>query len=370
MDSIPTVVVGAGAVGLACAVALARRGRWVVVLEREARYGRGTSSRNSGVIHAGLYYAPGSLKAVLCLEGREQLYAYARERAVPHRRCGKLVVAATPEEQPRLEAIAVTARANGADDVELIDARALRRRAPGVEGVAALWSPSTGVVDVHGLMDALAAEAAGLGVDFAFGRSIRGARREAGLWQLETVGAAGEVEAIEAERVVNSAGLYADQVAALALAPDDAAELVLDWTKGNYFTIRPGAYAPVDCLVYPCPLPELRGLGIHLTLDVDGGQRLGPDVEAMPRRVEDYAVDPARGEAFLAAGRRYLPHLAAGDLEPAFAGIRPQRRQAGPRDFYIAEESARGAPGWIDLVGIESPGLTAALAIADRVARL
>ena len=363
---LPTLVIGAGVVGLTCAVALARAGRWVVIVDRERHYGRGTSSRNSGVIHAGLYYEPGSLKAKLCVDGRERLYGYARERGVPHRRCGKVVVATEASELGHIEAIAARARANGVHDVELIGADELHRLAPPVCGVGALFSPSTGIVDVHALMDALATDATRAGVDFVLGTSLEAASLGPGGWRIALRSATGEVEEAEVEWVVNCAGLYADEVATLALPPAAAEALRLDWTRGNYFSIRPAGAAPVDLLVYPCP-PRDRGLGIHLTLDMDGGQRLGPDVEVLPARVEDYSVDPARGGAFLAAARRYLPHLTADDLAPAFAGIRPQRRMPVPRDFYVAEESAAGAPHWLNLVGIESPGLTAAFALAEMV---
>ena len=362
----PTLVVGAGVVGLACAVELARAGRWVVLTERERRYGRGTSSRNSGVIHAGLYYQPGSRKARLCVHGRDRLYAYAREKDVAHRRCGKLVVATTPEEVPELEALAARARANGVDDVELVGAVGLRREAPGVAGVAALRSPSTGIVDPHALMDALAADALRLGAGFVYHSRVVGAEPIDGGWRVSVRSPAGEVEEVEAEWVVNAAGLYADEVAGLVVPDVAGAGLGTDWVKGNYFSIRPAARAPVDQLLYPCPLHDLRGLGIHLTLDLDGGQRLGPDVDMLPERREDYAVDPALRDVFLAAARTYLPHLTADDLAPAFAGIRAQRRVPGYRDFHIGVD----APGWVNLVAIDSPGLTAALAIAREVAGL
>ncbi len=366
----PTLVIGAGVIGLACAVELARAGHWVVLTEREARHGRGTSSRNSGVIHAGLYYQPGSLKAALCVEGRDRLYTYARQKDIPHRRCGKLVVATLPEEVPELEALAARARANGVDDVELIGQAEVRRLAPCVTAVAALRSPSTGIIDPHALMDALAGDAVSLGVGFVYHSRVVGAEPIEAGWRVSVESPSGEVEEVEAAWVVNAAGLYADEVAAIVVPDVVAAGLATDWVKGNYFSIRPAGHAPVDCLVYPCPRRDLRGLGIHLTLDLDGGQRLGPDVEMLPDRVERYDVDPALRDLYLAAVRTYLPHLTAEDLEPAFAGIRPQRRVSGYRDFYIAHEAERGAPGWVNMVAIDSPGLTAALAIADRLSRL
>jgi L-2-hydroxyglutarate oxidase LhgO len=387
-DGRPVVVIGAGVVGLACARALARAGHWVLVLEREGKYGRGTSSRSSGVIHAGIYYRPGSLKAALCLEGRERLYAYALERGVPHRRCGKLIVATSPAEIPELEALRAQASANGVE-LEEVGRGWLRRRAPGVTAVpgGGLWSPETGIVDAHGFMDALVGDAAAAGADVVCQASVVAAEAVGDGWRLgvrrgdagtrrhgdgatsafPSTSESGATETIEAARVINAAGLYADDVARLVLPDVDARGLALEWSKGNYFAIRTGARAPVDCLVYPCPQPERHTLGVHLTLDLDGAQRLGPDVEALAARVEDYGVDPGRAPAFLEAARRYLPHLTPDDLSPAYAGIRPARRNlAGYGDFHIAED----LPGWVNLVGMDSPGLTAALAIGRVVAEL
>lgn len=425
-DDRPVVVVGAGVVGLACARALARAGHWVVLLERERRHGQGTSSRSSGVIHAGLYYATGSLKATLCVEGRERLYAYAAERSVPHRKCGKLIVATSSAELPALQALQAKAHANGVH-LQAVGPERLRKLAPGVTAVAGLWSPETGIIDAHALMDALAADAAEAGAVLVTAARVVGAQALEGGWGLTVErgsGTAGEggtttspaasasaapatvadpealaapgkgfapspppplapsagsapgpgprtaaLETIEARCVVNAAGLYADEIARLVVPDADERGLRLDWVKGNYFSIRPSARAPVSCLVYPCPQPERHTLGVHLTLDLDDGQRLGPDVEPLPEpargepRVEDYHVDPARGDAFLAAARRYLPHLVREDLEPAYAGIRPLRRLEGFGDFHIRLD----APGWVNLVGIDSPGLTSCLAIGRVV---
>lgn len=365
----PVVVVGAGVVGLACAAELARRGHWVLVLERQDAYGTGTSSRNSEVIHAGIYYEPGSLKARLCVEGRDRLYHYLRRRDLPHRRCGKLIVATEAAEIPQLEAIAARARQNGVEDLEWLDASGVRALAPDVRAVAALRSPSTGILDVHAFMHALARDVREGGGDFLFRATLLGAEPARDGWRLRVRDASGAEEEIEAAGVVNSAGLYADDVARLVLPAEQAAALRQEWVKGSYFSIRPGAAVRASQLVYPCPHPELRGLGVHLTLDLAGGQRLGPDVEILGARVEDYAVDDRRRHEFFAAAKRYLPRLEPDDLTPGYSGLRPQRVVTGGfRDFYVSNEERFGLAGWVNLIGIESPGLTCALAIGWYVA--
>lgn len=368
---LPALVVGGGVVGLACAAELARRGWWTVLVEREPTYGRGTSSRNSEVVHAGIYYQPGSLKARLCVEGRDRLYAYLAARGVPHDRCGKLIVATEEAELPELEKIAARAAANGVHDLRWLSAAEVRAAEPGVRAVAALESPSTGIVDAHALMHALAGDAQQAGADFAFGTEVAGVARSADGWTVTVRDAAGAEDEVEAGLVVNAAGLYADRVARLALPDANGALPTQEWVKGNYFSVRPGSAVRARRLIYPCPHPDLRGLGTHLTLDLAGGQRLGPDVERLPEAVEDYRVDEGRRRAFYEAALRFLPGLVEDDLSPAYSGLRPQVEAVdGFRDFYLAREDARGAPGWINLIGIESPGLTCALAIAERVAAL
>jgi L-2-hydroxyglutarate oxidase LhgO len=370
MSGSQAIVVGAGVVGLACAAALAREGWGVVVIDAEPTYGRGTSSRNSEVVHAGIYYEPGSLKAELCVEGRDRLYRYAAERDVPHRRCGKLIVATEPDDLPRLEALAERARVNGVTTLEWLEPADVTALEPSVRSIGALLSPDTGIIDVHELMHALAADAQRAGVDFAFRSRLVGAEPRNGGWEVAIEDAAGEIDRLEVDVVVNCAGLHSDRVAALVL--DDAAlePLRMGWVKGNYFSVRAGSAVRASRLIYPAPHPELKGLGIHLTLDLAGGQRLGPDVEVLAERSEGYDVDASRAAAFAEAARRYLPDLSAEDLSPGYSGLRPQLLRSGFRDFYIAEESANGAPGWINLVAIESPGLTCALAIGSRVAGL
>jgi L-2-hydroxyglutarate oxidase LhgO len=357
-------VVGAGVLGLACAVSLARRGETVVVLEQHGGPGRETSSRNSGVVHAGMYYPPGSLKARLCVEGRERLYRWCQGRGVPHRRTGKLVVATEEAEILALEALTARGRANGAGALRLLDAAELGRREPAMRGLAALWSPESGLVDAHGVVHGLLAEARSLGCDVAWKTSL-GAMEPAGdRHLLRAQDADGAPVTLAAERVVNAAGLAADRVASMAGLDVDARGFRQHPCKGQYFALSAAAPRPRTPLVYP--LPDPAGLGIHLTVDLGGRCIAGPD--AMYVSAFDYTVDPARGPAFAEAVARYLPGVAAEHFTPDYAGIRPKLQGPGEgfRDFVIEQDP----PGVVHLLGMESPGLTAALAVGEHVARL
>jgi L-2-hydroxyglutarate oxidase LhgO len=362
------VVIGAGVIGLACAADLARHGREVIVLERLDGPGRETTSRNSEVIHAGLYYPPGSLKALTCVEGRELLYRRARSEGIPHRRTGKLVVGTTDDEVEQLAEILARARANGAGDLELIDAAELARREPRVRGLGALWSPESGIVDAHALCNSYQAEAESAGTRVVFHTEVVDLERVRGIWSVVTRAADGAEFRLETPLIVNAAGLGAARLATLAGVDVERAGWSLHLCKGDYFSVAPALGQIAHHLVYPVPVPG--GLGIHVTLDLAGRYRLGPDVEWVDR--VRYDVDPAKAEHFAAAVRRYLPELRASDLRPDFAGIRPKLVAEGepPGDFVIEECSERGAPGLIALLGIESPGLTASAAIARRVSAL
>ena len=351
---VDTVVVGAGVVGLAVARALARSGREVLILEREAAFGTGTSARNSEVIHAGIYYPAGSLKARLCVAGRAMLYDYCASRGVPHRRCGKLVVAADAPDADALDGIAARARANGVDDMERLDADALRDLEPEIVGIRALLSPSTGIVDSHALMLSLLGEAEAAGASLATRAPVERVGSEPdGAYRVEVGGE--EPTTLRARELVNCAGLDA-----CGFVPERARAR---YAKGNYF--RLAGRAPSARLVYP--VPEPGGLGVHLTLDLAGQARFGPDVEWVD--APDYAVDPARADGFYAAVRRYWPGLPDGALLPDYAGVRPKLVLGGAdaTDFVMLGPAEHGAPGRIDLLGVESPGLTACLALAERV---
>src|SRR5262249_55632685 len=328
---------------------------------REAAIGTGTSSRNSEVIHAGIYYPAGSLKAKLCVAGRLALYPYLERRGIAHRRCGKLIAATDAEQIAGLEKLHAQARANGVTDLRLLEAREARVREPQLACVAALESPSTGIIDSHAFMLALRGEAEERGAAIAFRSPLLSGRLGGNGIELEVGGA--EPTRILARTVVNSAGLYAQDVArSLEGFPRERIPPTY-YCKGNYFSLS--GRSPFSRLVYPAP--ETAGLGVHLTLDMAGQARFGPDVEWIERI--DYGVDPGRGRVFYDAIRRYWPALEDGSLRPAYCGIRPkiQSRIEPSRDFLIEGPEEHGVEGLVNLFGVESPGLTASLAIADHV---
>jgi len=364
VDHIDTIVIGAGAIGLAVAAALARRGREVVVLEAERQIGTGISSRNSEVIHAGIYYPQGSLKARLCVAGRHRLYAYCAERGVPHRRLGKLIVASEEAEVPKLEALRLSAAANGADDPRLLTWEKAQALEPALACSGALLSPSTGIVDSHALMLAYQGEAEDHGATIAFETPFVRGMAEGQGFAIETGGPS--PMRLRCRRLVNAAGLAAVAVAS-RLDGMPAAALPHAWyCKGSYYRLT--RRAPFSRLVYP--LPGHAGLGVHLTLDMAGQARFGPDTEWGD--TPTYDVEPGRAAGFYAAIRRYWPALPDDALAPDYAGVRP--KISGPSDpaadFRIDGGERHGLPGLVNLFGIESPGLTASPAIADYVASL
>ena len=362
---IDCVVAGAGVVGLAIARALAQQGREVLVAEATEAIGTGTSSRNSEVIHAGIYYPAGSLKARLCVRGKQMLYGYCAERGIGHRRLGKLIVATEPGQDAQLAAIAARAAANGVDDLAMLDAHAARELEPALRCSAALLSPSTGIVDSHGLMLALQGDTENAGGQCVFHTPLVSGRvRPQGGFDLQFGG--DEEMALSCNVLVNASGIHAptlarriDGVPADSIPPEFLC-------KGSYFTLA--GRAPFSRLIYP--MPQAAGLGVHLTLDLGGQAKFGPDTEWIER--EDYTLDARRAEVFYAAVRSYWPALPDGALAPGYTGIRP--KISGPRepaaDFMIAGPDAHGVPGLVNLFGIESPGLTASLAIAETVQHL
>jgi L-2-hydroxyglutarate oxidase LhgO len=363
MEDLDTVVIGAGVVGLAVARALALEGREVLVLEAAEAIGTGTSSRNSEVIHAGIYYPAGSLKALLCVKGKALLYDYCAARGVAHRRCGKLIVATSEEQRLQLASIQVRAAANGVNDLLSLSADEARALEPALQCVAALHSPSTGIVDSHGLMLALQGELEHAGGQVALHAAVERLTRAIDGLVVETA----DGLQLRARRVVNAAGLQAPALAAQTqgLAARHAPPAF--WAKGNYFTLA--GRSPFNRLIYP--VPEAAGLGVHLTLDLGGQAKFGPDVQWVDRP-DDLVVDPARGQAFYAEVRRYWPTLPDGALLPGYAGMRP--KISGPHqpaaDFRIDGPAMHGVPGLVNLLGIESPGLTSCLAIGEHVAGL
>lgn len=366
MDEVDCVVAGAGVVGLAVARALALAGREVLVLEREALIGSHTSSRNSEVIHAGIYYPRGSAKAAMCVRGKHLLYEYCAARGVPHARPGKIIVATEPAQVDRLDGIRAAAEANGVADLQPLDAGDLAGLEPGLRGVAGLLSPSTGIVDSHALMLSYQGEAEDHGAVIAFNTGLAAAEVTAGGFEIAAEGG-GETLRLKARVLVNAAGLFAGELAAriAGLAPEHRRRV--HYCKGNYFSVA--GRVPFRHLIYP--VPERDGLGVHLTLDLGGAGRFGPDTQWIEGI--DYGLDASRGESFYAAIRTYWPELKDGALAPSYTGIRPKLApEGGPAtDFTIDGPEAHGVPGLVNLFGIESPGLTASLAIAgEAVARL
>jgi L-2-hydroxyglutarate oxidase LhgO len=364
---VDTLVIGAGVVGLAVARALAATGRETLVIEACDGAGQGASSRNSEVIHAGVYYAPGSLKARLCVAGRGALYGYCASRGVAHRRCGKLLVAAHERQREQLLSIQTRARANGVK-LALLDRAALNALEPEAEGVAALYSPDTGIVDSHALMLALRGDAEAQGATFAFRAPALGGRvRDDGV----EVSCGGDAPlTLLARRVVIAAGLSARRVARSISGLAQASVPRAWFAKGSYFALA--RRSPFTRLVYP--VPEPGGLGVHLTLDLGGRARFGPDVEWLDvedERAIDYRVDPSRAGVFYDAIRRYWPGLRDGDLMPDYAGVRA--KIVGPgvadADFQLHGSAEHGAKGVLALYGVESPGLTSSLALADEIVR-
>ena len=361
MDKIDCAVIGAGVVGLAVARTLAAEGREVLILDAENAFGTGISARNSEVIHAGIYYAAGSLKARLCVAGRKRLYAYCAERGIAHRRCGKLIVATGETQREQLGRIAAAAAINGVDDLQLLSRDQACALEPALECCAALLSPSTGIIDSHALMLSLLGDAERDGAVLALNSPVTGGEIVDGGIVLKVRVGAGET-AILARTVVNCAGLGAQGVSRRLRGLPPASVPPLHYAKGNYYALA--GRAPFSRLIYP--VPEAAGLGVHLTLDLGGQARFGPDVEWIENI--DYSVDPKRAEAFYAEVRRYWPQLADGALLPAYAGIRPKPHAPGAPacDFLVSGPAEHGVPGLVNLYGIESPGLTSCLALADH----
>ncbi|MCC6338270.1 MAG: NAD(P)/FAD-dependent oxidoreductase [Myxococcales bacterium] len=363
-------VIGAGVIGLAVAERLSRPGRAVVVVEKNPTPGMETTSRNSQVVHAGMYYPTGTLKAALCVRGNASLLEWCRAHAVPHALVGKLIVATSADEEPELDAIFERGRANGVGHLERVDVRFVRGKEPEVAATAALWSPHTGVIDAQAFVGSLLEQGRAQGVVLALRHRLQAAATRSDGFGLEVLGPEGDRISIRARRVVNAAGLHADTVAALPGIDVDTAGYRQHFVKGHYFRVR--ARGRVRHLVYPVPVKDLAGLGVHVTVGLDGDVRLGPDVKFLDGRQEDYDVPEELAESFWRGASRYLPWLRPELLAPDQAGIRPKlsSRGGGFRDFVIAEESSRGLSGWINLLGIESPGLTCALEIAAEVERL
>jgi L-2-hydroxyglutarate oxidase LhgO len=366
MDAEVTII-GAGVVGLAIARRISEVSDNVFVLEKHLSFGQETSSRNSEVIHAGIYYPGNSLKSRLCVEGKGLLYDYCIKHDIPFNNCGKLIVATSEDEIPIIEGIRKTAFNNGVEDLLTLDQVDIARLEPDVFALKALYSPSTGIVDSHSLMKSYESGAINNGAQIVYGSEVTGIRKISNGYEITTTGNDGNVFSFTSRLVINSAGLTSDKISEMAGIRDD--NLKIQFCKGEYFRLNPPKNRLIKRLVYPVPVQNLEGIGIHVTIDMAGGVKLGPDVTYLDTNIYDYTVSAEKHEAFYNSAKKFLPFLEFGDISPEMAGIRPKIQKKGEpvRDFYIREESERGNPGFINLIGIESPGLTSSLAIANYV---
>ncbi len=366
MDSEVTII-GAGVVGLAIAAKLSSHYDSVFIIERHKKFGQESSSRNSEVVHSGIYYPPGSLKARLCVTGREKLYRYCDDHEIAYKKCGKLIVATDVSEEELLAGILREANANGVMDARMMDRDEIRQLEPHILARKAVFFPSTGIVDSYGLMKQLETEAIVNGANFVYNAEVLELHPVTGGYEIVLKDADGERFAFTSGLVVNSAGLSASQIAFSAGIPESAYPVYF-W-KGEYFSVVNGKHKLVNRLVYPVPEKDIVGLGIHTTVDLDGRLKLGPNALYLGQDEPDYTVDPHHVSQFYHATRKFLPFLEEQDLMPDQAGIRPKFQKPGDpvMDFLIREESDRNLSGLVNLIGIESPGLTACLSIADHV---
>lgn len=370
MTDAEITIIGAGVVGLAIASELSEKYNDIFVIEKHPTFGQETSSRNSEVIHAGIYYPKGSLKAKLCVEGKKLLYDFCRKHEIPHKNCGKLIVATNEEETAVLDSIKQKASGNGVDDLRLIDTQEIRQLEPNINAIKALLSPSTGIIDSHSLMKQYETIAVNNGVQMVYGNEVTGITKSDDGYEITIKEPEGSSYTFTSRLVINAAGLQSDKISEMAGIIDE--NLKIHFCKGEYFRINPPKNRLVKGLVYPVPFHNLEGLGVHITIDLSGGVKLGPDVTYMDSNTYDYSVDPGKLNAFYLSAKKFLPFLQEEDLAPEMAGIRPKTQRKGEpeKDFYIKEETDKGFPGFINLIGIESPGLTASLAIAKYVSGL
>jgi L-2-hydroxyglutarate oxidase LhgO len=365
IDSLNITIIGAGVVGLSIAESLSANYKRVLLIEKNDGFGKETSSRNSEVIHAGIYYPHGFLKASLCTEGNRLLYDLCRQRNVPHRRTGKLIVAVSDEECERLENIKKHAEGNGVSDLTLLGRKQILTLEPEVSAMAAIYSPSTGIINSHNLMRSFCISAESSGAVIAYRSKVTAIHARNGIYEVETNG--GEYR-FQTKVIINSAGLYSDSIAAMAGIDIDQLGYRLKYCKGNYFSASPSP--KLNHLVYPVPPENAAGLGIHATLDLSNRVKFGPDSQYIDEI--EYDIDEGRRESFYKSVRNYLPGIKPEYLHPDMCGIRPKLQGPGEayRDFVIKDERDIGFPGLINLIGIESPGLTSCVAIARYVKSL
>jgi len=366
MDAEITII-GAGVVGLAIAEKASEKHENVFLIEKHSSFGQETSSRNSEVIHAGIYYTKNSLKALLCLEGKKLLYNYCEKYDVPYNNCGKLIVATSKEEISVIERIRQTAINNGLHDLIMLNRQQVNEMEPNIFALQAIYSPSTGIVDSHSLMKRYETNTINNGGQIVYGSEVTGIKKINKGYEITLLDADNMNYTFTTGFVINSAGLTADKISEMAGIKDD--NLKIQFCKGEYFRINPPKNRLVNMLIYPVPHQNMEGIGIHVTIDMGGGVKLGPDVKYLESNVYDYKLTPSKQNDFYKSAKKFLPFLEFDDIAPEMAGIRPKIQKQGEplRDFYIMEESKRGFPGLINLIGMESPGLTASIAIANYV---
>lgn len=369
MDSEITII-GAGVIGLAIAEKLSEEHNNVFLVEKHLSFGQETSSRNSEVIHAGIYYTKDSLKAKLCVEGKRLLYDYCTKYNIPNNNCGKLIVAVSEEEIAVIEGIRQTAMNNGVDDLVVLERDQISEMEPNIFALRALFSPTTGIVDTHSLMKQYETNTINNGGQIAYGSEVTGIKRISGGYEIALLDADKKNYSFTSGIVINSAGLTSDKISEMVGIKDDNLKIL--FCKGEYFRINPPKNRLVRRLIYPVPHPNMEGIGIHVTVDMGGGVKLGPDVTYLESNVYDYKLTASKQESFFKSAKKFLPFLEFDDIAPEMAGIRPKTQKPGEpqRDFYIEEESKRGYPGFINLIGMESPGLTASISIAKYVHNL
>jgi L-2-hydroxyglutarate oxidase LhgO len=369
MDAEITII-GAGVVGLAIAQKVSEEYSNVFVIEKYSTFGQETSSRNSEVIHAGIYYPKGSLKASLCTEGKKLLYDFCRKYDIQFNKCGKLIVATSQDEISVIEGIRQTGLDNGVADLSIMEKDEISEIEPYIFALRAIFSPSTGIVDSHSLMKRYETNIINNGGQIVYGSEVAGIKRIKNGYEVILYDADKTTYSFTTKILINSAGLTSDKISEMAGMKDD--NLKIHFCKGEYFRLNPPKNKLISRLIYPVPEHNLEGIGIHVTIDMGGGVILGPDVTYLKSNIYDYKVDNSKQETFFRSVKKFLPFIEKKDIVPEMAGIRPKIQRHGEpvRDFYIMEESGRGCPGFINLIGIESPGLTSSLAIADYVRSL
>ncbi|MEI7851557.1 MAG: NAD(P)/FAD-dependent oxidoreductase [Kiritimatiellales bacterium] len=370
-------IIGGGVIGLGIAARLAPRVKSLVLFERHDAWGQEISSRNSEVLHSGIYYAPDSLKAAFCAKGQRMLYELAAEAGIPHRRCGKIIIASSEAEETDLLRLKACGERNGAEGLRLLTGAEVVAREPSVKAVAGLLAPDSGIINAHTLMDVLATRAQDAGADLIRGAEVTGLEkvspssslRAGNGWKISYRDVDGE-DTLTSRVVINSAGLGAQAVMAMAGIDPEAAGLKLHLAKGEYFTVPSKYRNRLNSMVYPVPHKNLTGLGVHTVPDLSGGFKLGPNAFYVDSI--DYTVDESHAAEFYESARKYLPFLQPDDLVPAMSGIRPKlsAENEPARDFYIRHEAERGAAGFFNLAGMESPGLTSCCSIGDYVAEM